>query len=55
MINLIVTFTWTFNDLFVMITSIGLAEKFRQINDKIEEAFKRKVSVKLIQRYCIIR
>lgn len=43
MINYVVTFSWTFNDLFVIVISVNLAEKFERINKKIEEASNLKV------------
>lgn len=30
--NIVVTFVWSFMDLFVMVVSIGLASQFKQIN-----------------------
>lgn len=34
-INVISTFLWTFTDLFIMLVSIGLATRFKQINDSL--------------------
>lgn len=35
-VNLISTFCWNFMDLFVMIISIGLSTRFKQINDDLQ-------------------
>ncbi|CAD7082416.1 unnamed protein product [Hermetia illucens] len=32
LVNVIATFTWNYMDLFVMVVSIGLSDKFRQVN-----------------------
>lgn len=34
-LNIIATFAWSYNDLFVIIVSIGLASKFKQINEDL--------------------
>lgn len=34
-LNIIATFAWSFTDLFVIIVSIGLASKFKQINEDL--------------------
>lgn len=34
-LNIISTFIWSFMDLFVMLISVGLASRFRQINDHL--------------------
>lgn len=34
-INVVSTFLWTFTDLFVMLISLGLSTRFRQINDSL--------------------
>lgn len=34
-INVITTFLWSYMDLFVMLVSVGLAERFRQINENL--------------------
>lgn len=34
--NVVVTFAWSFMDLFVMIVSVGLASQFRQINADLQ-------------------
>lgn len=36
-VSIISTFVWTFMDLFVMIISVGLASRFRQINHSLNE------------------
>lgn len=33
--NILCTFIWNYMDVFVMIVSIGLAAKFRQLNDNL--------------------
>lgn len=35
--NIVVTFAWSFTDLFVMVVSIGLASQFRQINTDLQQ------------------
>ncbi|XP_055326853.1 gustatory receptor for sugar taste 64f-like [Sitodiplosis mosellana] len=35
--NVVVTFTWSFMDLFVMVVSIGLASQFKQINADLQQ------------------
>lgn len=42
-INVITTFLWSYMDLFVMLVSMGLAERFRQINEDLFK-FKGQVS-----------
>lgn len=32
-INVLATFAWSFNDIFVMAVSVSLASRFRQLND----------------------
>lgn len=32
-INVLATFAWSFNDIFVMTVSVSLAARFRQLND----------------------
>lgn len=32
-INVLATFAWSFNDIFVMAVSVSLAARFRQLND----------------------
>lgn len=49
-INVIATFTWSFMDLFVMIVSIGLSSRFKQINEEMRK-FKGKVGTKKILRF----
>lgn len=34
--NVVVTFVWSFMDLFVMVVSIGLESQFKQINTDLE-------------------
>lgn len=34
-LNIIATFAWSYTDLFVIIISIGLASKFKQINEDL--------------------
>lgn len=35
--NIVVTFAWSFMDLFVMVVSIGLASQFKQINTDLQQ------------------
>lgn len=35
LMNTIATFTWTYMDLFVMIISMGLVSRFKQINNSL--------------------
>lgn len=35
-INVVATFAWNFMDLFVMILSIGLSSRFKQINEEMQ-------------------
>lgn len=34
--NIVVTFAWSFMDLFVMLVSVGLASQFKQINSDLQ-------------------
>lgn len=34
-LNILSTFIWNYMDVFVMIVSIGLSSKFRQLNDNL--------------------
>lgn len=36
--NIVVTFAWSFMDLFVMIVSVGLAAQFKQLNTDLKRA-----------------
>lgn len=36
-LNIIATFAWSYTDLFVIVVSIGLASKFKQINQDLVE------------------
>lgn len=36
-VNVISTFVWTYTDLFVMLISVGLVSRFRQINASLRE------------------
>lgn len=36
-LNIIATFAWSYTDLFVILISIGLASKFKQINEDLME------------------
>lgn len=49
--NVVVTFTWSFMDLFVMCCSVGLASQFKQINADLQHM---KGRVKLNHEYIII-
>lgn len=42
-LNIIATFAWSYTDLFVIVISIGLASKFRQINADLREVKGRSV------------
>lgn len=45
-VNVLATFAWSFNDIFVMAVSVSLAARFRQLNDyMLREA--RSVSCKI--------
>lgn len=35
--NIVVTFAWSFMDLFVMVVSVGLASLFKQINFDLQQ------------------
>lgn len=37
LVNVICTFVWTYTDLFVMVISVGLVSRFRQINASLRE------------------
>lgn len=34
-LNLVLTFAWSYMDLFIMIISVGLASQFRQLNESL--------------------
>lgn len=36
LVNIISTFAWSFMDLFLMMVSVGLSSRFKQINDDLE-------------------
>jgi gustatory receptor len=36
-LNIVMTFAWSFTDLFVIVVSIGLVSKFKQINEDLRE------------------
>lgn len=35
LLNVVSTFLWSFTDLFVMVVSLGLSSRFKQINDSL--------------------
>lgn len=50
--NVYSTFIWNYMDILVMIVSIGLASKFRQLNDNLLK-FKGMVSKDFISKTCL--
>lgn len=48
-LNIIATFIWNYMDLFVMIVSLGISTRFKQINDDLER-IKGKVNVYMFQK-----
>lgn len=36
-VNIVMTFAWSYTDLFVIIISIGLTNKFEQLNDRLRK------------------
>lgn len=51
--NVVVTFVWSFMDLFVMIVSVGLASLFQQINLDLQQ-MKGKVIQLEIDIVCVL-
>lgn len=47
--NIVVTFAWTFMDLFVMCISVGLASQFKQINADLQQ-MKGRVSLRFLMK-----
>lgn len=39
-LNIILTFAWSYMDLFIMIISVGLSSQFRQLNENLLRAKK---------------
>lgn len=35
-VNIVATFAWNYMDLFVMIISVGLSSRFKQINEELQ-------------------
>lgn len=36
-VNIVATFAWSYMDLFVMVISLGLSTRFKQLNDELEQ------------------
>lgn len=50
-LNIIATFAWSYTDLFVIVISIGLASKFKQINEDLSEVKGRSVRLGFWSEY----
>lgn len=47
-LNIILTFSWNFMDLFIMMTSVGLSSLFRQLNENLLNVENRVVKTNYI-------
>lgn len=50
--NIVVTFAWSFMDLFVMLVSVGLASQFKQINADLQLVKGRVNLFELLYYHC---
>lgn len=47
-LNIILTFSWNFMDLFIMMTSVGLSSLFRQLNENLLNVDDRVINYKFL-------